>query len=79
MSNSIRCLFASALITGIVSLGAPASATPGGPAIAGGGCHMVTSPSSTGLTAMMTHASGTGSAGMVDMLSFFSPEPFCGV
>lgn len=79
MSNSIRCLFASALVTVIVSLGAPASATPGGPPTGGGGCHMVTSPSSTGLTSMMTHASGTGSAGMVRMLSFFSAEPFCGV
>jgi hypothetical protein len=45
----------------------------------GGGCHMVSSPSSTGLNHMMAGSSnGNGAANMIEMLSLFSPEPFCG-
>ena len=58
---------------------APVAAANGGQPQGGGGCHMVSSPSSTGLTNMMNgSAQGQGAANMVQMLSKFSPEPFCG-
>jgi hypothetical protein len=51
----------------------------GGPPQGGGGCHMVFSPSSTGLTNMMAgSAHGEGAANMANMLSRFSALPFCG-
>ena len=51
-----------------------------GPPAGGGGCHMVASPSSTGLVHMMTgSARGAGAGNMIVMLSRFSPEPFCGL
>jgi hypothetical protein len=54
-------------------------ATAAGPPQGGGGCHMVTSPSSSGLEHMMAGSgNGQGAGNMVDMLSRFSPEPFCG-
>ena len=55
----------------------PAAAA--GPPQGGGGCHMVASPSLTGLSHMMAgSAKGQGAANMVAMLSRFSPDPFCG-
>jgi hypothetical protein len=57
----------------------PAAVAVEGPPQDGGGCHMVSSPSSTGLNQMMAGSSnGNGAAHMVEMLSRFSPEPFCG-
>jgi hypothetical protein len=54
-------------------------ATAAGPPQGGGGCHMVSSPSVSGLNHMMAGAAnGEGQANMSDMLSRFSPEPFCG-
>jgi len=54
-------------------------ATAAGPPQGGGGCHMVSSPSFSGLEHMMAGAAnGEGQANMIDMLSRFSPEPFCG-
>jgi hypothetical protein len=51
-----------------------------GPPQGGGGCHMVASPSSTGLFHMMAgSANGHGAESMVAMLSRFSPDPFCGL
>jgi len=56
------------------------AATAAGPPQGGGGCHMVSSPSSSGLEHMMAGAAnGEGQANMIDMLSRFSPEPFCGL
>jgi hypothetical protein len=58
---------------------APVAGADTGPPQQGGGCHMVFSPSSTGLTNMMAgSAQGAGAAKMVDMLSRFSSLPFCG-
>jgi hypothetical protein len=55
------------------------TATAAGPPQGGGGCHMVASASSTGLDHMMAGSgNGQGAGNMVDMLSRFSPEPFCG-
>lgn len=46
----------------------------------GGGCHMVSSPSATGLNQMMAgSANGSGARNMVAMLSKFSIQPFCGL
>ena len=58
-------------------------ATVAGPPQGGGGCHMVSSPSVSGLNHMMAGSAGStngiGAENMVDMLSRFSPEPFCGL
>jgi hypothetical protein len=57
----------------------PMAVADGGPPQGGGGCHMVSSASSTGLSHMMAgSANGNGAANMVEMLSRFSPVPFCG-
>ena len=53
----------------------PAAAA--GPPV-GGGCHMVTSPSST-FHMMAGSGHGVGGDNMAAMLSRFSPEPFCGL
>ena len=54
-------------------------ATAAGPPQGGGGCHMVSSPSVSGINHMMAGAAnGEGQANMIDMLSRFSLEPFCG-
>ncbi len=59
-----------------------AAAGASGPPQDGGGCHMVASPSPTGLTQMMAGSGGSankiGAENMAEMLSRFSPEPFCG-
>jgi hypothetical protein len=50
----------------------PVAGADTGPPQQGGGCHMVFSPSSTGLTNMMAgSAHGQGAANMADMLSRF--------
>lgn len=57
----------------------PMAVADGGPPQGGGGCHMVSSPSSTGLSHMMAGSSnGSGAANMAEMLGRFSPVPFCG-
>jgi hypothetical protein len=60
-----------------VSAGSVASADSGQPQ-QGGGCHMVFSPSTTGLNQMMGNASSTAAQNMVAMLSKFSNQQFCG-
>jgi hypothetical protein len=71
-----------AAVVAVASVFGVAAAAAGGPP-QGGGCHMVSSPSSTGLTQMMAGSagstSGIGAKNMVDMLSRFSDEPFCGL
>ena len=58
----------------------PTAIADGGPPQGGGGCHMVSSPSVSGLDHMMAGAAtGEGQASMIDMLSRFSPDPFCGL
>jgi hypothetical protein len=70
------------LLAAVVATGAwsvPIAVAGGGPPQGGGGCHMVSSPSSTGLNHMMAGSSiGNGAANMVEMLSRFSSVPFCG-
>lgn len=74
-----RAVLATAVVTATSVFGV-ATAAGGGPPQGGGGCHMVSSPSSTGLTQMMAgSANGEGQANMIDMLSRFSPDPFCGL
>ena len=74
----LRVLAVAAALTAPASV--PAAAADTGPPQGGGGCHMVQSPSSTGLDQMMTgSANGNGAAEMGDMLKLFSPDPFCGV
>jgi hypothetical protein len=60
-----------------------ATAAAAGPPQGGGGCHMVSSPSSIGLDQMMAGSGasrdgdGVGAKKMIDMLSRFSDQPFC--
>ena len=69
-----------AVVTATSLFGIPAAFAGEGPPQGGGGCHMVASPSSTGLFHMMAgSASGEGAGNMVEMLSRFSPDPFCGL
>jgi len=57
----------------------PTAIADGGPPQGAGGCHMVSSPSPTGLDQMMAgSANGKGADKMIEMLSLFSPLPFCG-
>lgn len=68
-----------AVVAATSVLAVPAAAA-GGPPQGGGGCNMVANPSSTGLFHMMAGSShGNGQANMIDMLSRFSPDPFCGL
>ena len=63
-----------------VSVSVVPAAAASGPPPGGGGCHMVASPSATGLDHMMAgSANGNGAANMITMLSQFSPDPFCGL
>jgi hypothetical protein len=69
-----------AVVTATSVVGIPGATAAAGPPDGGGGCHMVSSPSSTGLSHMMAgSAQGNGAANMVSMLSRFSPDPFCGL
>jgi hypothetical protein len=75
-----RAALVGTVVTATSLLGAPAAAANGGPPQGGGGCHMVASPSSTGLFHMMAgSAHGEGAGKMVEMLARFSPDPFCGL
>jgi hypothetical protein len=74
-----RAGLAAAAVTAVGVSGLPAAAASGPPQ-GGGGCHMVASPSATGLEHMMSgSANGNGAANMITMLSRFSPDPFCGL
>ena len=74
-----RASVPAALVIAAIVFAVPV-ATAAGPPQGGGGCHMVSSPSSSGLEHMMAGAAnGEGQASMIDMLSRFSPEPFCGL
>ena len=74
-----RAGLAAAAVTAVSVSGVPAAAASGPPE-GGGGCHMVASPSATGLEHMMSgSAHGNGAANMITMLSRFSPDPFCGL
>lgn len=75
-----RARLVAAVVTAASLFGIPTAAAGGGPPQGGGGCHMVASPSSTGLAHMMAGSSnGEGAGNMVEMLSRFSPDPFCGL
>jgi len=68
-----------AVVAATCAWSVPTAVAEEGPPQGGGGCHMVSSPSSTGLNHMMAGSSnGNGAANMVEMLSRFSPVPFCG-
>ena len=72
-----RASVPAALVIAAIVFAVPV-ATAAGPPQGGGGCHMVSS--SSGLEHMMAGAAnGEGQANMIDMLSRFSPEPFCGL
>jgi hypothetical protein len=76
-SVPMRAGLAAAVVIATGTLAIPATAA--GPPQGGGGCHMVASPSSTGLFHMMAgSANGHGDVRMAAMLSRFSPDPFCG-
>jgi hypothetical protein len=55
-------------------------ATAAGPPQGGGGCHMVSSPTTSGLNHMMAGAAnGEGQTNMIEMLLRFYPDAlFCG-
>lgn len=73
-----RAGFLAAIVTAASIFAVPVAAA--GPPQGGGGCHMVASPSSSGLDHMMAGASnGEGQGNMIAMLSRFSSEPFCGL
>ncbi len=79
MSKKLMTTISMALTLASGALVAIPVAGATGPPQQGGGCHMVSSPSSTGLDNMMAgSANGEGAANMADMLSRFSPLPFCG-
>jgi hypothetical protein len=82
MSRRCRSVLARAAGLAAVTTTASVFAVPvatAGPSQGGGGCHMVSSPSFSGLDHMMAGAAnGEGQANMITMLSRFSPEPFCG-
>lgn len=69
-----------AAVGSVATVFAVPTATAAGPPQGGGGCHMVKSPSANGLEHMMAGASnGEGQVKMIEMLSRFSDEPFCGL
>ncbi len=75
-----RAGLVAAVVTAMSFFGIPTAAAGSGPPQGGGGCHMVTSPTSTGLFHMMAGSSnGEGAEKMVEMLARFSPDPFCGL
>ena len=77
LATKVGLLAAVVGATGVWSV--PMAVADGGPPQGGGGCHMVSSPTSTGLNHMMAGSSnGNGAANMVEMLSRFSSVPFCG-
>ncbi len=75
-SVPLRAGLIAAVMAATSAFAIPAAAA--GPPVGGGGCHMVTSPSST-FHMMAGSAHGAGAANMAATLSRFSPEPFCGL
>jgi uncharacterized membrane protein len=71
-------LAAVAAASSLFAVTAPAAA---GPPQGGGGCHMVSSPSFSGLDHMMAGAAnGSGQTNMIEMLLRFYPDAlFCGL
>jgi hypothetical protein len=69
-----------AVVTAMILFGSAAAAADPGPPQGGGGCHMVASPTFTGLFHMMAGSgNGEGAGNMAEMLARFSPDPFCGL
>jgi hypothetical protein len=80
LSVLTRTGLVAAVVTAMSLFGIAAAAADTAPPEGGGGCQMVASPSSTGLFHMMAgSANGEGAGNMVEMLSRFSPDPFCGL
>jgi hypothetical protein len=85
MSKRCRSVFGRATVLAAVvtvaSVFALPVATAAGPPHGGGGCHMVLSPSASGLDHMMAGAAnGSGQTNMIEMLLRFYPEAlFCGL
>jgi hypothetical protein len=76
-SVPMRAGLVAAVVAATSAFAIPADAA--GPPQGGGGCHMVASPSSTGLIQMMAgSANGYGDVQMAAMLGRFSADPFCG-
>jgi hypothetical protein len=79
MSKKIATIWMTVVFASGALVAIPAASAHTGPPEQSGGCHMVFSPSATGLTNMMAgSANGEGAGNMADMLSRFSPLPFCG-
>ena len=74
-----RASVPAALVIAAIVFAVPV-ATAAGPPQGGGGCHMVSSPSFSGLNHMMAGAAnGEGQAKMIEMLHRFYPDAlFCG-
>ena len=74
-----RAAVPAAVVTAAIVFAVPL-ATAAGPPQGGGGCHMVSSPTSSGLNHMMAGAANwEGQANMIDMLLRFYPDAlFCG-
>jgi hypothetical protein len=76
-SAPVRVGLVAAVVAATSAFAIPAGAA--GPPQDGGGCHMVSSPATTGLVHMMVgSANGHGAGNMAAMLGRFSPAPFCG-
>jgi hypothetical protein len=64
--------FALPIVLAASAMTAPVATADTGQPQQGGGCHMLSSPSTTGGNQMMANASGTGAHNMVAMLTKFS-------
>ena len=74
-----RARVIAAAVTAASAFAIAATTAGAGPPQNGGGCHMVSSPTSNGLLHMMAgSANGQGAGKMGEMLSRFSRDPFCG-
>ena len=75
-----RAAVLAALVIAVLVCAVPV-ATAAGPPQGGGGCHMVSSPGTSGLNHMMAGAAnGEGQANMIEMLLRFYPDAlFCGL
>jgi len=84
MSRRCRSVLGKAAVPAAVVIAAIVFAVPvataAGPPQGGGGCHMVSSPSTSGLNHMMAGAAnGEGQTNMIEMLLRFYPDAlFCG-
>jgi len=84
MSRRCRSVLGKAAVPAAVVIAAIVFAVPvataAGPPQGGGGCHMVSSPSTSGLDHMMAGAAnGAGQTNMIEMLLRFYPDAlFCG-